>query len=239
MIKGKKWRLVKMKKIFSKVVAGALVLCMATLSLSIPSKADNPIVQNIYTADPAPMVSGDTLYLYTTHDEDKLVKNFYTMNDWKCYSTKDMVNWTDHGTVLSRDNFKWMDTKDPRAWAPQCVERNGKFYMYVPVHKKNGGMVIGVGVSDKATGPFVDAIGKPLVDEGDWNDIDPTVFIDDDGQAYLYFGNPNLRYVKLNEDMLSYDTTIGKKGVVSLDMNGTPASVHTAPKSTGAKRFPA
>ena len=208
-----------MKKNFSKVVAGALVLCMATLSLSIPSKADNPIVQNIYTADPAPMVSGDTLYLYTTHDEDKLVKNFYTMNDWKCYSTKDMVNWTDHGTVLSRDNFKWMDTKDPRAWAPQCVERNGKFYMYVPVHKKNGGMVIGVGVSDKATGPFVDAIGKPLVDEGDWNDIDPTVFIDDDGQAYLYFGNPNLRYVKLNEDMLSYDTTIGKKGVVSLDMN--------------------
>ena len=75
-------------------------------------------------------------------------------------------------------------------------------------------MVIGVGVSDKATGPFVDAIGKPLVDEGDWNDIDPTVFIDDDGQAYLYFGNPSLRYVKLNEDMLSYDTTIGKKGVV-------------------------
>ena len=208
-----------MKKIFSKVVAGALVLCMATLSLSIPSKADNPIVQNIYTADPAPMVSGDTLYLYTSHDEDELVKNFYTMNDWKCYSTKDMVNWTDHGTVLSRDDFKWMDTTDPRAWAPQCVERNGKFYMYVPVHKKNGGMVIGVGVSDKATGPFVDAIGKPLVDEGDWNDIDPTVFIDDDGQAYLYFGNPNLRYVKLNEDMLSYDTTIGEEGVVSLDMN--------------------
>ena len=208
-----------MKKIFSKVVAGALVLCMATLSLSIPSKADNPVVQNIYTADPAPMVSGDTLYLYTSHDEDKLIKNFYTMNDWKCYSTKDMVNWTDHGTVLSRDDFKWMDTKDPRAWAPQCVERNGKFYMYVPVHKKNGGMVIGVGVSDKATGPFVDAIGKPLVDEGDWNDIDPTVFIDDDGQAYLYFGNPNLRYVKLNEDMLSYDTTIGKKGIESIDMN--------------------
>ena len=208
-----------MKKIFSKVVAGALVLCMATLSLSIPSKADNPIVQNIYTADPAPMVSGDTLYLYTSHDEDELVKNFYTMNDWKCYSTKDMVNWTDHGTVLSKDDFKWMDTNDPRAWAPQCVERNGKFYMYVPVHKKNGGMVIGVGVSDKATGPFVDAIGKPLIDEGDWNDIDPTVFIDDDGQAYLYFGNPNLRYVKLNEDMLSYDTTIGEEGVVSLDMN--------------------
>ena len=117
MIKGKKWRLVKMKKNFSKVVAGALVLCMATLSLSIPSKADNPIVQNIYTADPAPMVSGDTLYLYTTHDEDKLVKNFYTMNDWKCYSTKDMVNWTDHGTIAVSGN-KGAAKRSANSWAP-------------------------------------------------------------------------------------------------------------------------
>lgn len=208
-----------MKKCFSKVVASAMVLCLATLSLSIPAKADNPIVQNIYTADPAPMVSGDTLYLYTTHDEDKLINNFYTMNDWKCYSTNDMVNWTDHGTILSKDDFKWIDNNDPRAWAPQCIERNGKFYLYVPVHKKNGGMVIGVGVSESPTGPFVDAIGKPLVDQGDWNNIDPTVFIDDDGQAYLYFGNPKIRYVKLNEDMISYDTTIGKKGVVDVEMN--------------------
>ncbi len=76
-----------------------------------PIKSGQSNCAKYLTADPAPMVSGDTLYLYTTHDEDKLVKNFYTMNDWKCYSTKDMVNWTNHGTVLSRDNFKWMDTK--------------------------------------------------------------------------------------------------------------------------------
>lgn len=165
----------------------------------------NPIVTNIYTADPAPMVFEDTLYLYTTHDEDELINNFYTMFDWRCFSTKDMVNWTDHGCIFSLDDIEWADD---RAWAPQAVARNGKFYLYCPVHKKDGGMAIAVGISDKPEGPFTD-LGHPLVDEGDWNDIDPTVFIDDDGQAYLYFGNPELRYVKLNEDMISFDETVG------------------------------
>lgn len=170
------------------------------------AKSKNPIITNIYTADPAPMVSGDTLYLYTTHDEDKLINDFYTMVDWYCFSTKDMVNWTDHGKVFSLDDISWADD---RAWAPQCIERNGKFYLYCPVHKKDGGMAIAVGVADRPEGPFKD-IGKPLVDEGDWNDIDPTVFIDDDGQAYLYFGNPELRYVLLNEDMISVKGSVNK-----------------------------
>ncbi|MBR4224593.1 MAG: glycoside hydrolase family 43 protein [Oscillospiraceae bacterium] len=165
----------------------------------------NPIIKDIYTADPAPMVCGDTLYLYTTHDEDELKDNFYTMYDWRCFSTKDMVNWTDHGKIFSLDDIAWADD---RAWAPQAAERNGKYYLYCPVHKKDGGMAIAVGVSDSPAGPFTD-IGHPLVDEGDWNDIDPTVYIDDDGQAYLYFGNPELRYVLLNEDMVSYDETVG------------------------------
>ena len=166
----------------------------------------NPIITSIYTADPAPMVYGDTLYLFTTHDEDQLVNDFYTMYDWRCFSTKDMVNWTDHGKIFSLDDISWADD---RAWAPQCIERNGKFYLYCPVHKIDGGMAIAVGVSDKPEGPYKD-IGHPLVDEGDWNDIDPTVFIDDDGQAYLYFGNPELRYVKLNEDMVSYEGEVCK-----------------------------
>ena len=85
----------------------------------------NPIIKNIYTADPAPMVYDDTLYLYVTHDEDELINDFYTMIDWRCYSTKDMVNWTDHGKIFSLDDIEWADD---RAWAPQCVERNGKFY---------------------------------------------------------------------------------------------------------------
>lgn len=204
------------KRIRLKRLAGILILCCAMIIPVLPCKADNPIVQNIYTADPAPMVSGDTLYVYTGHDEDKLVSNFYTMNEWKCYSTKDMVNWTDHGTVLSLNTFSW--AKD-RAWAPHCIERNGKFYLYAPIHRKNGGMVIGVAVSNSPTGPFEDALGKPLVDIGDWFTFDPTVYIDDDGQAYMYFGNPQLRYVKLNEDMISYDKTVGKNGIVDVEMN--------------------
>lgn len=166
---------------------------------------ENPIITDIYTADPAPMVEGDTLYLYTTHDEDNLINDFYTMFDWRCFSTRDMLHWEDHGKVFSLDDIAWADD---RAWAPQAVARNGKYYLYCPVHKTNGGMAIAVGISDSPTGPFAD-LGHPLVDEGDWNDIDPTVFIDDNGQAYLYFGNPELRYVLLNEDMVSYDESVG------------------------------
>lgn len=168
----------------------------------------NPIIKDIYTADPAPMVYGDTLYLYTTHDENELIGDFYTMNDWRCYSTKDMVHWTDHGKVFDIKDIEWAED---RAWAPQCCERNGKFYLYCPVHKRGGGVCIAVGVADTPVGPFKD-IGHPLVEEGegDWNDIDPTVFIDDDGQAYLYFGNPELRYVLLNEDMVSYKGDVQK-----------------------------
>ena len=162
------------------------------------------IIKDMYTADPAPMVHDDTLYLYTTHDEDVIVNNFYTMKNWYVFSTKDMVNWEKHGQILSLDDIPWAVD---RAWAPQCVERNGKFYFYFPVQSK-AGVDVGVAVADTPIGPFKD-IGKPLVSQGDWNDIDPTVFIDDDGQAYLYFGNPELRYVKLNEDMVSYDQSVG------------------------------
>jgi hypothetical protein len=165
--------------------------------------AKNPVVQTNHTADPAPMVYKDTMYLFTGHDEDG--STWFTMNEWRCYSSKDMVNWTDHGTPLKYTDFEWCRGD---AWAGQCVERNGKFYFYVPCNKKNGGMVIGVAVSDSPTGPFVDPIGKPLVEDG-WGDIDPTIFIDDDGQAYMYWGNPQLKYVLLNEDMISYDEKVG------------------------------
>lgn len=175
-------------------IVALVLLAQAWLLSTESARADNPIIQNIYTADPAPMVYGDTVYLCTSHDEDVTVSNFFTMNDWRVYSSKDMVNWTDHGSPLSYRTFSWAKGK---AWAPQCVERNGKFYLFVPVSD-----AIGVAVSDSPTGPFVDAIGKPLV--SNYQYIDPTVFTDSDGQAYLYFGNPKLWYVKLNTNMISY-----------------------------------
>jgi hypothetical protein len=172
------------------------------------ARADNPIVQTSYTADPAPMVHEGRLYLYTSHDEDVTVKDFYTMNDWRLYSTTDMVNWTDHGTPAGLKSFSWGTDS---AWAPQGIARNGKFYLYVPLNN-NTGARIGVGVSNNVAGPFMDPLGKALAQNGSSN-IDPTVLVDDDGQAYMYWGNGTLRYVKLNSDMIS---TAGSVTNVSL-----------------------
>ena len=159
--------------------------------------AQDPLISTKYTADPAPYVHGDTIYLYTTHDEDDA--EGFKMFDWLCYTSTDMVNWQDHGAVASLDDFKYYDGKNG-AWAEQVIERNGKWYMYCPIH----GHGIGVLVSDSPYGPFKDPLGKPLVwNPANWFDIDPTVWIDDDGQAYLYWGNPHLYGVRLNEDMIS------------------------------------
>ena len=156
--------------------------------LGMSCHAQNPFVQTWFTSDPAPMEHNGTLYVYTGHDEDGA--DFFWMQEWRVYSTEDMVNWTDHGSPLALESFSWADD---RAWASQCVERNGKFYWYICAH----------------TGPFRDAIGKPLFDNGSWDHIDPTVFIDDDGQAWLMWGNPQCYYLKLNEDMVSYKGELG------------------------------
>lgn len=177
-------------------------MLLATSSLGC--LAQHPILTTKYTADPAPMVYKDTVYLYTTHDEDNA--DGFMMKDWLLYTSTDMVNWTDHGAVASLKSFAWTKM-DNGAWAEQVVARNGKFYMYCPIH----GNGIGVLVSDSPYGPFVDPINKPLVwQKENWNDIDPTVFIDNDGQAYMYWGNPDPYYVKLNKDMISYSGEIHK-----------------------------
>lgn len=163
-----------------------------------------PLVQTKFTADPAPVVVNDTVYLYTTHDEDNA--EGFAMRDWLLYTSTDMVNWQDRGAVASLKDFKWYDG-DNGAWAEQVVFRDGKWYMYCPIH----GHGIGVLVADSPYGPFKDPIGKPLVWQKEhWDDIDPTVWVDDDGQAYMYWGNPSLYCVKLNPDMVSYSGKIVK-----------------------------
>ena len=173
-----------------------------------------PLFQTKYTADPSPLVVGDTLFLYTSHDSspediadpnEKSSAGFF-MYDWLLWSTTDMVNWTEHGAVASLKDFPWR-SRENGAWAIQTVERNGKYYLYAPLH----GHGIGVLVSDSPYGPFKDPLGKPLVWQKDtWDDIDPTVFVDDDGQAYMYWGNPNTYYVLLNDDMISLKSDIVK-----------------------------
>ena len=166
--------------------------------------ANMPVVQTRFTADPAPVVIDGKVYLYTTHDEDGA--RGFQMFDWLLYVSDDMVNWQDYGPVASLDDFKYYDGNNG-AWAEQVVEANGAYYMYCPIH----GHGIGVLMADNPFGPFWDPIGEPLVWQKEhWNDIDPTVLIDDDGQAYMYWGNPEVYSVKLGKDMISLDGPITK-----------------------------
>ena len=188
-------------------------LCLAATA----AMAQNPFVQTWCTSDPAPMVHDGTMYVYTGHDEDNA--DFFWMQEWRVYSTKDMVNWQDHGSPLALESFSWADD---RAWASQCIERDGKFFWYICAHSKiSKGMAIGVAVSDSPTGPFRDAIGKPLFENGSWDHIDPTVMIESlplppsqgggtKQQAWIMWGNPQVYYAKLNDDMISIDGEVQK-----------------------------
>lgn len=192
-------------------------IAAALATAVINCSAVNPIIQTIYTADPAPVVHDGVCYVYTSHDEDILVKNFFTMRDWRCYSSTDMINWTDHGAVATLRDFKWAGSGwgggfTNGAWAVQGIERDGKWFLYCPLQGRGIGVLVS---SNGPFGPFTDPIGKPLI-AGDH--IDPTVFMDDDGRAYLCWGNPNCWYAKLNRDMISLDLSIGSKGLVAHDM---------------------
>jgi len=195
-----------------------ITLMLLALSTTLSKTfAQNPIIKNIFTADPAPLVYNDTLFLYTGHDTATEKDTNYKMADWHVFSTTDMATWKDHGALLSPNTFSWA-TGD--AYAAQCIERNGKFYWFVSTFHKSdvnskGGAAIGVAVSDKPTGPFKDAIGKALITnemttdkKHSWDDIDPTVFIDDDGLAYLFWGNGSCKWAKLKNNMIELDSAI-------------------------------
>ena len=94
------------------------VASMAATSLL----AQNPVICDRYTPDPAPYVHGDTLYLFVDHDEDQTLNNYFTMKDWLLYSTVDMVNWTYRGTPLTSATFSAWAKQDNDCWASQCIE---------------------------------------------------------------------------------------------------------------------
>lgn len=197
-----------------------LFIVFAVLLLRGTSVAQNPIIKTMFTPDPAPFVYGDTVYLFTDHDEDDA--QYFKMKDWLLYSTTDMVNWTYRGAPISTETFKWAKQGD-NAWASQAIERNGKWYWYICAEDTTTHLHgIGVAMAESPTGPYRDAIGKPLV-PGDWGYIDPSVFIDDDGQAYLFWGNNGLWYARLNEDMISLGSdVIEVEGLENRDAFGKP-----------------
>lgn len=183
----------------------SLIGCLAS--------AQNPVIRDKYAGDPAALVYKDSVYLYAGHDEAPNDHNFYKMNEWLVYSSADMKNWKSHPVPLKTTDFKWAKGD---AWAAQVTEKNGKFYWYVTVeHATIPGKAIGIAVSDSPLGPFKDALGKALITNDmtkqvsiAWDDIDPTIFIDDDGQAYLYWGNQRCKYVKLKKNMTEIDGDI-------------------------------
>ena len=184
----------------------------------------NPVITSIYTADPDAFVHNGRLYLDTDRDEAALGATDFAMREWHLYSTADLTNWTDHGVRMRLADFGWANRN---AWAPQMVERDGRFFWYVPVQKAaTNSMSIGVAVADDPLGPFTDAIGGPLIDSTVANhssfDIDPTVLVDDDGQAYLYWGSfSSPRAAKLKPNM------------IELADLGNPGGGATGPRAAG------
>ncbi|MFI7339907.1 family 43 glycosylhydrolase [Streptomyces sp. NPDC050085] len=151
-----------------------------------------------YHADPNIVAFGGTYYLYTTTDGF----DGWSGTTFGVWSSKNLVDWTDHGVIL--DLGKDVSWAESRAWAPTIAEKDGRFYFYFCAEAK-----IGVASADSPTGPFTDS-GKVLIaanPDGGGQAIDPAVFTDDDGQAYLYWGNGSAWVVPLNDDMVSYDAS--------------------------------
>jgi len=199
------------------------ILFAYLLGICSVCNAQNPLNlgSDILTADPSAHVWNDgKVYLYTSHDEE--CQEDFHMKDWHTFSSGDLVHWTDHGPSMSVDDLTWADNY---AWAPDAAYKNGKYYLIIPVgtgikdrvnpEKSTKWMGIGVAESNSPTGPFKDMIGGPL-----WKDAyanDPSLFIDDDGKAYLYVHGANLDYtvVEMADDMRSI-----KDDFVKMDMGG-------------------
>ncbi|MEV2217636.1 family 43 glycosylhydrolase [Streptomyces sp. NPDC050997] len=157
----------------------------------------SPVLPGL-NADPNIVRFGDTFYLYPTTDGFE----GWSGTQFKAYSSTDLVHWKDHGVILDLGpDVSWADS---RAWAPTIAEKDGKYYFYFCADAN-----IGVAVSDSPTGPFKDALGKPLLKAGQYSGqmIDPAVFTDDDGQSYLYWGNGHAYVAPLGDDMTSLDTS--------------------------------
>ncbi len=169
----------------------------------------NPIIRDKHTADPAVLVEGDTLWLFAGHDAAGN-QSGYVMKDWLLYSTTDMKHWTEYPSPLRIDDFRWADSK--QAYAGHVVKgKDGRYYWYVSTNWCG----IGVAVADKVTGPYRDALGKPLLTNKDcfaskhsWACIDPAILIDDDGTAYIIWGNRECYCAKLKDNMTETDGEI-------------------------------
>ena len=182
----------------------------------------NPIIRDKHTADPAVLVEGDTLWLFAGHDAEG-GQSGYVMKDWLLYSTTDMRHWTEYPSPLRIDDFAWATSK--QAYAGHVAKgKDGKYYWYVSTNWCG----IGVAVADRITGPYHDALGKPLLTNQDcfaskhsWACIDPAIFFDDDGTPYIIWGNQQCYYARLKDNMTEIDGEV--RQIALPDINVQPS----------------
>jgi len=168
----------------------------------------NPVLRHIRAADPSVRVwdhhDGDRIWMYASNDVPDAT-DYASMDGYHVFSTRDLRTWTDHGQILHSRDIEWGHEEGGFMWAPDAHHRNGKYYLYFPHKAKSDRRAsespwrIGVAVSDHPGGPFVP---EPDYIQGTQG-TDPAVFIDDDGQAYLFFGT--FRMARLLPNMLELD----------------------------------
>ncbi|QNL48029.1 family 43 glycosylhydrolase [Olivibacter sp. SDN3] len=185
------------------------------MNLEVHNIVGNPIIRHKYSCDPTALVYNNTVYLYTGHDEAPPGTEDYVMNDWLCFSSKDMTDWMEHPSPLRARDFSWASGD---AYATKVIQRDGIFYWYVAVtHASVDGKAIGVAVSENPTGPFNDVRGSALIthdmlpfNSNEKANLDPGILIDDDGQAFIFWGNGTCYYAKLKDNMMELDSDIKK-----------------------------
>ena len=186
--------------------------CLILMSLVLYVKystAQNPLIMNQFTADPSARVFNGKVYLYPSHDILATPGHgrvgWFCMQDYHVFSSPNLTDWTDYGVIVSQNKVPWADSTAYSVWAPDCIERAGKYYFYFPAPAKPGGargFSVGVAIADDPAGPF---ISQPLPIAG-IHGIDPNVQIDKDGQAYIYWAQGNLYGAKLKANMLELDS---------------------------------
>ena len=173
----------------------------------------NPIITHKFTADPTALVHDNSVYLYTGHDEPPQGIDDYVMKEWLCFSTQDMVTWKEHPSLLKATDFQWAGGD---AFASKVIEYHGRFYWFVSVtHASIKGKAIGIAVADNPAGPFTDAKDAALVThdmlpsaKSELANLDPAILVDDDGQAYMFWGNGMCYFARLSQNLLTIEGEI-------------------------------
>ena len=178
------------------------LLLAAIVLISTNVNSQNPIIRDQFSADPTGRVFNGKMYLFPSHDipapESFPRKDWFCMADYHVFSSSNLTDWTDHGVIVSQDKVDWVNPTSFSMWAPDCIERNGKYYFYFPANIKTGrGFGIGVAIADKPEGPYVPQ-KEPIANV---RGIDPCVFIDKDGQAYIYYSLNRIFAAKLKDNM--------------------------------------